>query len=390
MPFSTNERNTLVLTSVGHFGAHFAMLVFPTTAVFLASAEGLALEEVLGWSFAGYCLFGFGAIPVGLLCDRVSALPVVRFGVVAIGLVTLMVGFAPAGGGVMASLAVVGAVASLYHPAGLGLISRGIRSRGTAMGINGVFGNLGIALAPMSAYFLASHFGWRAAYQGIGLFLLVLGCCAALLPIDEPRAGCAVGEGHSTSGRERRVLFSILMVGMALGGLSYRGSTVAQPAFFAERVASLNFGTATTAVYLAGTVGQLVAGVLADRFDLRRLYLGFHLASLPFVALMVGLSDLPLVAAGAAFVFFSLGMQPIENSLVARFTPERLRSTGYGLKFAAVFGLGSFAVFAIEGAVEAGELSRVFEGLTVVVVGIVLVASLLAWRTRGQSLRNTG
>jgi MFS family permease len=44
----------------------------------------------------------------------------------------------------------MGLGASTYHPAGTGLISRTISARGTALGINGIYGNVGIALAPLA------------------------------------------------------------------------------------------------------------------------------------------------------------------------------------------------------------------------------------------------
>jgi len=68
-----NTRNVLVLTGVGHFSTHFFELMFPTLAVTLAAQTGLPLAEVLSWSFIGYLLFGLGALPAGLLADRIGS-----------------------------------------------------------------------------------------------------------------------------------------------------------------------------------------------------------------------------------------------------------------------------------------------------------------------------
>ena len=62
---------------------------------------------------------------------------------------------------------------------------------------------------------------------------------------------------------------------------------------------------------------------------------------------MTLLGGLPLVGSAAAFVFFSLGMQPIENSLFARYAPPHRRATVYGLKFVCTFGVGSLAVWLV-------------------------------------------
>jgi FSR family fosmidomycin resistance protein-like MFS transporter len=387
--FTPNEKNTLRLTAVGHFGAHFAMLIYPTAAVAIARQEGIPLDVVLGWSFFGYLVFGLGGVPVGLLTDHFRARWVVRIGVVGLGGALMAVSGASPGSSLAGSLIVVGAFASLYHPAGLGLISRTVRARGTALGINGIFGNIGIAGAPIATEFAIAAWGWRGAYFALGAVLLVVGIAVSFLSIEEPKLGDeSRDDGHHAS-RERIVLFAILLMAMMLGGLSYRGNTVAQPAYYAENVSFLGYGTATSLVYLLGTVGQYFGGRLADRHDLRILYLGFHLASLPFVLAMSALTEAPLLVAASGFVFFSVGMQPIENSLVARFTPDRWRSTGYGLKFSVVFGLGALSVKAVEWLMVNYSLASVFLAISAVVGLLCCVAAYLAWRTRGSPILNS-
>lgn len=364
------------------------MLVYPTAAVAIAREEGLPLDSVLGWSFLGYLIFGLGALPVGLLTDHMRARWVVRVGVLGLGPAMLLVSLADPGGGLVWPLALIGAFASLYHPAGLGLISRTVRGRGTALGINGIFGNVGIAAAPLLTQLAAEAWGWRGAYLGLGLLLSVLGLAVALLPIEETPPGSVTSDEHHHESAERIQLFVILLVAMALGGLSYRANTVAQPAYYAERVSDLGYGVVTSLVYMLGTLGQWVGGRMADRYDLRLLYLGFHVLSLPFVLAMAFVSGLPLVGAGAAFVFFSIGMQPIENSLVARFTPDRWRSTGYGMKFSVVFGIGALSVRGVQTFIAHYSLAYVFAAVAGVVVLLICAASLLAWRTRGRPILN--
>ena len=288
----------------------------------------------------------------------------------------------------VAALVGVGLLASFYHPAGLGLISRTVAARGRALGINGVFGNLGIAAAPLVTDLLSRQFGWRGAYLVIGAVLLLAGLCVSVLRIEEVAPGGVSRDEDHHEGSERALLFAILLVAMMLGGFSYRASSVAQPAYYAERVQFLSYGVATSMVYMLGTFGQYLAVRMADRYDLRFLYIGFHLASLPFVAVMIVASGMPLMFAASIFVFFSIGMQPIENSLVARFTPDRWRSTGYGLKFAVVFGIGSLSVRLVEMCVARYSLAHVFGAITCAVAMIVVVAVVLALKTRGRPIRN--
>jgi MFS family permease len=286
-------------------------------------------------------------------------------------------------------LALMGLCGSIYHPAGMGLISHTIRARGRALGINGMFGNFAIALTPIITATLCERIGWQNTYRATGFAMLGLTTVCALLPIRErPLTPHPTTPVHAGSRQSNRTLFFLLCVAAMLGGISYRGNTVVQPAYFAEHVSLLSFGAATSLVYLFGIGGQLVGGSLADRYDLRWLYLAFHALSLPALLAMVSLSQVPLVSAGAVFVFFSLGMQPIENSLFARFTPPRWRATGYGIKFILTFGVGSFAIRLIEWAKTAGDLSLVLLYLAGVVALLLVVIGIFVALTVGQEMRN--
>ncbi len=98
-----------------------------------------------------------------------------------------------------------------------------------------------------------------------------------------------------------------------------------------------------TIVLLIGMLGQYMGGHFSDRRRKTRLYLLFHVLSLPFL-ILVGLTPGMLVVfAAALFALFHFANQPVENGLVAHYTPPRLRSRGYGFKFLLTFGFGSFA-----------------------------------------------
>ena len=265
---------------------------------------------------------------------------------------------APNGRVLSLCLAAMGACASIYHPVGMSLISHTIDARGRALGVNGMFGNAAIALTPLvtatlcDAPRLAADVSRRSATR-----------CA---PSPSPARSCRVDER-----RHQRPAAPAAAPPRRAGAAAVRRAARRRHAWPASAIAAtrscspatspracpeIGFGAATSLAYVVGIGGQYVGGVLADRYDLRRLYLVFHAVSLPALLLMTALSGLPLVGGAAVFVFFSLGMQPIENSLFAQFTPPRWRATAYGVKFVLTFGVGSLAVWLVRWADAGGGL----------------------------------
>ena len=95
-----------------------------------------------------------------------------------------------------------------------------------------------------------------------------------------------------------------------------------------------------------------------------------------------------LIPAAGIFVLFTLGMQPIENSLLAYLTPARWRSMSYGIKFTLTFGAGAFAV-KIVGLMERSygidSVIYLVAGFLAMVILSICVFLLLS---RGQQIRH--
>lgn len=406
--FSPEEHRILLVTCPGHFFTHFFTLAFPAIAIPLTVAFGMPLEEVVKLSFWMYLLYGVLALPVGLAADRWRAKPMLVLGIAIMGVGLVIAGALPSPAIMTAALALVGVGASIYHPAGLALISRTVRLRGVAMGVNGVFGNLGIALAPLATGALAWAFGWQTSLIALGVVGLVTAAWLQTIHIDEtirPAAKPVVHDGVPK--RDMARYFGILCVAMVLGGIAYRGNMLLLPAYLELKTTFLanlferlplpqGHSTATFAaailasiVLFGGLFGQIAGGKLADRMELRRAYLLFHAASFPFILAMAFSGDVVLVACAVAYEFFSLGMQPIENSLIAAMTPDRWRSTSYAVKFMLTFGVGAGAVHMIAPIKQAYSLEMVYAFLAGVVFLLALsVVVLILASQKISSVRN--
>ncbi len=395
--FTTDERRIVHFTGFAHAATHFVELVYPTLAISIAADTGLSLADVLAWSFTGYLLFGVGSLPAGVAADRFGSRRVILAGLCGAGVSALVASFVAPGWPLALCLAGLGASASCYHPAGTGLLSRAVRARGRALGINGIYGNVGIAMAPLTTATLAGLFGWRSTLGLTGGVLLAATLLLSRLRLDEPARADVVDtpsptpdapEDPEPDSRHGIAPFVVICITAALGGFAYRANTLAQPALFAEQINFVSYGVAASFAMLIGVAGQYLGGVIADARDLRAGYLVFHLLSLPALIGVSLLSGAPLLVTSSLYVLFALGMQPIENSLFASVTPERWRSTAYGLKFVLTFGLGSSAVFMVRAVAESSGWASVYTVLIGVVVTLIGFIGLLFWLTRRAPLHN--
>ena len=395
-----NERKILTTTCFGHFMSHFNMLMFPALVLPLMGMYDMDLSHVLALSFWMYLLFGVTALPWGLVSDRVGAKPLLLLFYTGAGLCGLAAGFfIDSPKAFSLCLAGIGIFSGIYHPAGLGLISRGISKMSMALGYNGMAGNAGLATAPILAGVINHFYGIQTAFIFLGCLNLTGTVIMLLLPVIEP----ARNEKTESQGSMRLMLsFAVLCICMMLGGVAYRSVTVILPAYlelgnpalldWISRLpwmpASRNVAATalSSSVFMVGMFGQFLGGVAAERFEPRRGYLVFHVLALPMVLAMAYTTDVSLLLITMGYMLFLLGMQPIENTLVAKLTPDKVRDSAYGTKFILTFGVGAFAVYLVGWVKEVWSFPAVFVAMAIVSLTTVLSILLLMRVTRKISI----
>ncbi len=395
----SRESRILVATCYGHFMSHFNMLVFPAVVLPLASRLNMSMGYILGLSFWMYCLFGITALPWGMIADRWGSKPLFLIYYLGAGLSGLAAAaWIDHPAKFSLALAMIGLFSGIYHPIGLGMISKGIKRISLGLAYNGMFGSLGLATAPLLTGVVNWLWGPSAAYLFLGVLnLLGVGLIAVLPSMEEVHG--PVGK-PSGDGNENGFLaaFFILLGVMMLGGVVYRGATVILPAYFELRNQAifhwihsaagvgLSKNLVATAlvsfIFIVGMLGQYTGGRIAERYDLRFCYLVFHAITIPAALLMAIATNIPLVILALIYFFFLIGMQPIENTLVAKFTPTKFRHSAYGLKFILTFGVGALSVKMIKAIETAVNIEAVFYALGLTSVVLVGVIVLLIYRTR--------
>jgi MFS family permease len=354
----SEERRILIVANFGHFMCHYNLLVFPALVLPLAGILKMDLAQVLQLSFLQYLLFGVSALPWGIVADRWGGRPLMILMFLGAG----VSGFAAAfwiedPERLWLSLGALGLFSGIYHPIGMGLISKGVKRLNVAMGYNAMFGGLGLVVAPAATGIVNWAWGPRAAYLLLGTINLAGMALPAFLRLAQPqhKENRPAETGNGLLGA-----FIILLIATMLGGIAYTGSSVILPAYielksqallqsvsaaFNRDISSNLFATSVTAaIYVVGMLGQYIGGHAGERFDARYTYLIFHLFCLPAALLMAFTQNLPLVALGSVYFFFLLGTQAMENALVATLAPKRLHHSAFGMKFILTFGVGALAV----------------------------------------------
>jgi MFS family permease len=360
-----------------HGASHGFVLVLPAVLVTLRTAFDASFTTLGTIATVSSMLYGLGALPAGLLADRVGAPVLLR---VFAGVSVLGCGLAAVAPGIWwlaAAVALLGAAGALYHPSGLAEVTLNAPGGGRELGIHGGWGTGGTALAPLAAGAVAAAWTWRASYGLAAVAAAVLlFALAREVPLDRrlPR------QTQATAGAVGRGALAVVMFLAAAEGFVFQGFVTFLPAFLADvggagQAAAAKGGALSAAVLLLGVPGQVIGGWLAET-DARRLALRY--ACLYAAAVVAGLAVrtagptlLGVALAGLFSLLIFLG-QPITNQLVARSTLARRRGAAYGTYFSLSFGVGALAGVAGGVVADRSGLAAVFGFLGLVAVVNVL------------------
>jgi MFS family permease len=340
---------TQLLLNIGHAVDHLMMLIFPTAVLALAPELGLSYGETLKLSFGGFLAFGAFSLPAGWLGDRWSRRGMMVVFFVGIGGAAILTGFARSPTEIAIGLTLIGVFAAIYHPVGLAMIVADPARIGRALGVNGVWGNLGVAFAALTAGALCNSFGWRVAFLVPGVVAVAIGIVFALVVPKEVkgtgRPKVAVRLPWATMAR----IFAVLLVATTCGGLIFNATTVAMPKIFDERLlgltrTTLGIGVLVCAVYVLAALAQLCVGWFIDRYPLRQVFLPVAALQAPLLLLAISLQNWAMLAVAVAMMFFIFGQIPINDAMVARYTDEAWRSRVFAVRYVVSFGASSLSV----------------------------------------------
>ena len=379
--------------NISHFLDHFIMLVFAKAAYDAGRYFGMSYEEIIVYGVAGFVLFGGMAPVAAQLADRYSRslmMVVYHFG---IGTAAVLAGLAQSVLQLGAAIGLIGVFAAIYHPVGIAMLIKSNRSIGFRLGINGVFGNMGVAAAPLIIGLLLTVGDWRLCFMASGLFCIgygvvfILALVEEAAPADKAKSKMATGFAPGW-----KMALGSMLLSTASGGFIFGAMTFVVPRYFEISLPNVSTSVAITGllasiVYAAASFSQIGVGWLIDRVAPKWVLFSIGIGQVIFVALAARFTDYALFFAMLVAMCFVFGQIPITDTILSRYVPDHWRARVLSVKFMVNLTIGA-TVLPICGAIlQSGyEMAALFTVMSILAVFVVIAGALLPVQADAQRL----
>ncbi len=385
----------IVFINTAHTITHYSLLILPTAVLAMAvpgGPFGASYGPILALATGMFVLYGLLSLPQGWLVQRFGRKALMTAFFLGTGGSLAVAGLAHAPTMLAVALAAAGGFAAIYHPIGTTMLVEAAGDKpGRAIGVNGVFGNLGVALAPVVTAFLAHQIGWRAAFIVPGVLCAGVGVLWLRTPLA-PSANRMGGRPFPPIPRHlvRRAVLVLLLIATS-SGLVFNAFTLLLPKLMEERLASNVgllplIGAAAFLVTLCGALTQFTIGRMIDRNTLKQVFLPVSIVLAPAMAALSfaqGWLVLPLAGLVAASIF---GQVTVNETMAARYISPEMRARIYSVRFFVGF-LGAAAAAPVVAVLH--ERTGSLASATLVLAGfsIVTLCCALFFPNRKEELQ---
>ena len=325
--------------NIGHFLDHFMMLIFAKAAFDAGRHFGLSYDEIIIYGTLGLFLFGAAAPLAGWLADKYSRSLIIiiyPFGV-SLGAFLCFLSSSPIMLGF--SIGVIGFFAAIFHPVGIAMLIRDSNKVGIRLGVNGVWGNMGVAAAPVLTGFIILNSNWQLSFLVPSLICLIFGIAQLRgfkeIDIKEEKAKQKTSNGLVEGWKI--VLLSLTMTTLA-GGFIFGSLTFLIPRIFEVNLSGISVDIAITGllagiVYAIASLSQVGVGYLIDRYS-PKIILGFvGIGQFLLIYLSSLYIDYALFFVMLMAMFFVFGQVPITDAILVRYVDDQWRARILSVKF---------------------------------------------------------
>jgi MFS family permease len=371
-----------LLLNVGHALDHLFLLIFATAVGAIAQDFGVGRwEDMMPYTVGAFVMFGLGSIPAGRLGDlwgRRQMMLVFYFGM---GISAIGVAFTQTPLQMAIALTVLGIFSAIYHPVGIPMLVQKSVRPGFTIGVNGLAGNLGIAMAALSTGFLVAWQGWRVAFWVPGLISIV---CGVLFAMSAPNETVAPSKKKTTVVQLPKHLawrtFAVMVATSTTTSLLFNITTNGNAQLLAERLDGLvsdptRLGVLLALIYAVASLAQLVVGRLLDWLPVKPLFFSILFLQIVCFAMASQSTGWVWYVAAIAYMVMVFGSIPFSDTMVVRYIDDAMRSRVSGTRIAISFGISSLAVYLLGPFVKASgftQLMMVASGVAALGAFIVL------------------
>ena len=296
----------------------------------------------------------------GLWSDRRGAIWLLPTGVAIGGLGMALAAAAPAYWIVVVFVIVSGLGTAAYHPEGSKFAAYvSGRRRASGMSLFSIGGNIGYGLGALATTPLVVALGLRGGLLLALPGLAVAACLLSLTPylrefVPDRRTR------RAASGRTDRRALAILLTIVTFRSLAWFGLITFVPLWEVSLGHSKSHGNHLLALMLlAGGIGTLAAGPIADRVGLRTVLLWSNLVSGPLILVFVLVGGVPGAVALALVGIAVIGTFGITMVLSQDYLPRHIGMAS-GLSIGFSIGLGGIAAVVLGAIADAVDLRAAF------------------------------
>ena len=310
-------------------------------------------NELISLWTLGALLIGLGALPAGWLSDKWSRSFMMVIMFFGMGFSSILCGLSNEKFLLFLGLSLLGLSCSIYHPVGIAWVVNSSDKKGRALGINGIFGGIGIGSGAFIAGLLIKYFDWKVAFILPGIVSIFVGIILFIFIINKHISFQNIKSENlhlSNLSNDLILIASIMLFSMFALGLTFQIMQTSIPKVFDIRIQNLStfaIGAIIGAIYGIAGLMTLVGGIMADKFSLKKIYVIGIAAQVPCFFCIAYFTGLPLIIVCLIAAMFNSSILPTENILLAKFTPEKHHGLIYGFKFIIAFGSAPIAVFLI-------------------------------------------
>ena len=369
-----------LLLNVGHALDHLFLLIFATAVGAIANDFGVGRwEDMMPYTVGAFVMFGLGSIPAGRLGDlwgRRQMMLVFFFGM---GLSAMAVSMTQTPEQMAIALTVLGIFSAIYHPVGIPLLVQKSVRPGLTIGVNGLAGNLGIAMAALSTGLLVAWQGWRVAFVVPALVSVL---CGFLFAWSAPTETSAPSKKKSNVVQLPKHLawrtFAVMVATSTTTSLLFNMTTNGNAQLLAERLDGLvsdptRLGMLLALIYAVASLAQLVVGRLLDWLPVKPLFFSVLFLQIVSFAFASQSSGWAWYVAAIAYMVMVFAAIPFSDTMVVRYIDDAMRSRVSGTRIAISFGISSMAVYALGPFVKAAG----FTALMMAASGVAALGALI-------------